>query len=340
MAQPVEHKTTPARRARAQGNFPCALVTSARISCLGILCLGVVFGCSSESDRPALSNASGAAGVNRPPVIQQATIVPSPIVLNGPVSVQIEAEDPDRNPLTFRHQWFINGTRVEGEARPTLPSTLLKRGDKVHVGIVASDGQSDSPVYQTASVLVGNTPPGVISVKVEPAGADRTQFKATVESADVDADDIQLHYRWRRNKTVVAEGPQATLDTRAFARGDSVTVEVTARDAGGAGSPKLSDPIVLGNSAPLITSIPPVKYEKGLFSYNVQATDEDKDALNFELATAPPGMKIDPTSGIVSWNIGPDAKGSYRVRIVVQDGQGGTASQDFDIAIASSPTAS
>ncbi len=330
----------PARRARAQGKSPCALVKSARFAGLGILCLGVFFGCSAESERPALPNASGTTGGNRPPFIQRATIVPTPIVLTGPVSVQIDAEDPDRNPLTFRHQWFINGTRVEGEAHPTLASSLLKRGDKVHVDIVASDGQSDSRVYQAAPVVVGNTPPGVISVKVEPAGADRTQFKATVESVDVDGDDIQLHYRWRRNTTVVTEGEQAIIDTRAFARGDSVTVEVTGRDAGGPGSPKLSDPIVLGNSAPSITSIPPAKYEKGVFSYQVQATDEDKDALKFELATAPAGMKIDSASGMISWSIGPDAKGSYRVRVVVQDGQGGSASQDFDIAIASTQTAS
>jgi hypothetical protein len=240
----------------------------------------------------------------------------------------------------FRHQWFINGTRVEGETHPILAPGVLKRGDRVHAEVVASDGQAESRVYQVAAVVVGNTPPGVNSVKVLPAGTDRTQFKATVESVDVDNDDIQHHYRWRRNTTVVSEGEQPTLNTQSLSRGDSITVEVTPRDAGGPGSPKLSDPIVLGNSAPSITSTPPVKYEKGLFSYHVEATDEDKDSLNFELAMAPPGMKIDHASGIISWNIGPDAKGSYRVRVVVQDGQGGTASQDFDIAIASPPAAS
>lgn len=297
-------------------------------------------GCSSESERPPLSNVSGAVGGNRPPVIQRATIVPNPIVLNGPVSVQIEAEDPDRNPLLFRHQWFINGARVEGETHPTLAAGALKRGDTVHAEVVASDGQAESRVYQVAPVVVGNTPPSMISVKVVPAGSGRTQFKATVESVDVDNDDIQHHYRWRRNTTVVSEGEQPTLDAQTFSRGDSITVEVTPRDAGGPGSPKLSDPIVLGNSAPSITSTPPVKYEKGLFSYRIEATDEDKDALRFELATAPPGMRIDHVSGIISWSIGPDAKGSYRVRVVVQDGQGGTASQDFDIAVASPPAAS
>jgi hypothetical protein len=249
--------------------------------------------------------------------------------------VQIEAEDPDRSPLTFRHQWFINGARVEGETHPTLPPNALRRGDKVQVEVAASDGQVESKVYQTAMVAVGNTPPNVTKVTVEPTGSDRTQFRATVEGADIDNDDVHYAYRWRRNTTVVLEGEHSTLDTGKFARSDSITVEVTPHDAGGPGSPKLSDPIVLGNSAPLITSLPPAKYEKGVFSYPVQATDDDKDVLKYGLVTAPPGMKIDPATGVISWNIGPEAKGTYRVRVSVQDGQGGSASQDFEVAIAS-----
>lgn len=296
----------------------------------------LVIGCTSETDRPVdVTGSSSAESGNRPPVIERATVLPNPILLNGSISVQIEAEDPDRNPLTFRHQWFVNGNPLEGEIRPTLTPGLLKRGDKVHAEVVASDGQTEAKPFQTASVAVGNTPPDVTNVTIEPAGSGRGQFRAVVEGFDVDHDDIHYLFRWRRNRTVVLEGDYPELDTKTFVRGDSITVEITPRDAHDSGKPKLSQPLALGNNAPIITSHPPSTFEKGLFSYLVQAADEDKDSLKYELVVAPSGMTIDPMTGVISWQIGADVKGKYRVRVSVLDGQGGSAFQDFEISLSS-----
>ena len=307
----------------------------------GLLPLILLIGCTAESG-PSGAPAGGSVSSsgNHPPVIQRATVHPNPILLNGPVSVQIEAEDPDRNPLTFRHQWFINGNRVEGETRPTLAPSFLKRGDHVYAEVVASDGQVEGKPFQVVPVVVGNTPPEVTKITIEPTGSDRTRFHAVVEGVDVDRDAVTYVFRWRRNTTVVLEGEQSTLDTGSFARGDSLTVEVTPHDANGAGKPRLSEPIALGNSAPTITSRPPSNFEKGVFSYSVQATDEDKDVLKYELATAPTGMTIDPMTGVITWQVGSDVKGTYRVRVAVQDGQGGSAFQDFEVSLASPGTAS
>ena len=297
-------------------------------------------GCSSESNQPGASSSSGVSqSGNRPPAIQRAVILPSPLVLSGPVAVQIEAEDPDRDPLTFRYQWFINEHRVEGETHPTLSPTFLKRGDRVEAEIVASDGQTSGKAYKTEPAAVGNTPPEVVQVTIEPTGQDRSEMRALAEGVDVDHDAIHYLYRWRRNATLIVEGEHETLDTGVFARGDSITVEVIPRDADGVGKPKLSEPIALGNNAPKIMSHPPSKFEKGVFVYAVQAIDDDKDSLKYGLDTAPSGMIIDPATGIISWQVTPDVKGTHRVRIVVQDGHGGSAYQDFDLALASSTSA-
>ncbi|TKB65469.1 MAG: hypothetical protein E8D47_07235 [Nitrospira sp.] len=260
--------------------------------------------------------------------------------MNGPVSVQIEAEDPDRNPLTFRHQWFINGNLVEGETRPTLAPSFLKRGDQVQAEVIASDGQVESKPFRAPAVVVGNTLPEVTKVVIEPTGSDRTRFHAVVESLDVDRDTVTYVYRWRRNTTIVLEGEQSTLDTGSFTRGDSLTVEVTPRDASGAGKPRLSEPIALGNSAPTITSLPPSNFGKDMLSYAVQAVDEDKDTLKYQLESAPPGMIIDPATGVITWQVRSDVKGTYQVRVAVQDGYGGSAFQNFEVSLVSPASAS
>lgn len=341
MAQSIVDSVTVVRRFEVRGDKPRASNHFPLFLQICLISLIFLVGCTSESG-PSGAPAGGllSSRGNHLPVIQQATIVPNPVTLSRPVSVQIEAEDPDRNPLKFRHQWFVNGKPVQGETQPTLAPSFLRRGDRVSATVVASDGQLESNPVQTAAVTVGNTPPEVTNVTIEPAGSDRSRVRAVVESVDVDQDPISYKYRWRRNATVVSEGEESTLDANTFARGDSVTVEVTAYDAGGAGKPKLSVPIALGNSAPMITSRPPNRFEQGVFSYPVQATDDDKDTLKYELTKAPTGMTIDPTTGVISWPVDSDVKGKHSVRVVVQDGQGGSAYQDFDVSLPSSQPAS
>ena len=299
----------------------------------------LLVGCSSESNQPGVAPGSVVSqSGNRPPVIKRAVVFPTPLILSGPVAVQIEADDAGRNPLTFRYQWFVNEYRVDGETHSTLSPRFLKLGDKVEVEIVASDGQTSGEPYKTEPANVGNTPPEVVKVAIEPTGSDRSEMRAVVEGVDADHDAIHYDYRWRRNATLVVEGEKTTLDTRAFGRGDSITVEVIPHDAGGVGKSKLSEPIALGNNAPKITSHPPSKFEKGLFVYGVQAIDDDKDSLKYLLDAAPSGMTIDPATGMISWQVAPDVSGTHRVRIVVQDGHGGFTFQDFDLSLASSPS--
>ena len=299
----------------------------------GIVLVVLLAGCDSESNQSGVAPGSGVfQSGNRLPVIRQAVVFPTPLILSGPIAVQVEADDAGRNPLTFRYQWFVNGHRVDGETRPTLAPTLLKLGDKVEVEIVAADGQTSGKPYRTEPAIVGNTPPEVVKLSIEPTGLDRNTMHALAEGVDVDQDAIHYAYRWWRNGTLVAGGDTATLDTGAFSRGDSITVEVIPRDAGGAGKSKLSEPVALGNNAPKITSHPPSKFEKGVFVYSVQAIDDDKDSLKYLLEAAPSGMTIDSATGMISWQVAPDVKGTQRVRISVQDGQGGSAFQDFDLS--------
>ena len=322
----------------ARGETSRAPKSATSLKWSGILLAILLAGCDSESNQSGAIPGSGVSqSGNPPPVIQQAAVFPTPLILSGPVAVQIEADNTGRNPLTFRYQWLINGYRVDGEIHPTLSPARLKLGDKVEVEIIAADGQTSGKPYRTEPAIVGNTPPEVVKVSIESTGSDRSTMHALAEGVDVDQDAIHYAYRWWRNGTLVAGGDTATLNTGAFSRDDSITVEVIPRDADGAGKSKLSEPVALGNNAPKITSHPPSKFDKGVFVYNVQAIDDDKDSLKYLLEAAPSGMTIDPVTGMISWQVASDVKGTHRVRILVQDGQGGSAFQDFDLSPGTPP---
>ncbi len=58
-----------------------------------------------------------------------------------------------------------------------------------------------------------------------------------------------------------------------------------------------------GNHPPAIVSQPVTTVIPGTaYTYAVQAIDADRDPLTYSLTTAPPGMTIDPASGLITWN--------------------------------------
>ena len=112
-------------------------------------------------------------------------------------------------------------------------------------------------------------------------------------------------------------------------------VEVTARDHEAFASPVRSVPIVLGNSPPRIISSPAALTNKERYEYLVQSKDVDGDTLTYGLETAPPGMSIDKITGQVTWYVTPGLAGTHRVKVLVEDGQGGMAWQEFEVVIPS-----
>jgi hypothetical protein len=166
-----------------------------------------------------------------------------------------------------------------------------------------------------------------------------SRIRATVDAVDADRDDIQLIYKWWKNQNLMKEGPESDLDTTGFSRKDMVVVGVTPSDRIGKGTPVFSDPVLIGNTAPQILSSPASSIESGHYEYTMKATDPDGDPLTFGLDLAPAGMIIDKTSGKIGWVIPSNLIGSQHVRVVVEDDQGGSAFQDFELTLAAPVTA-
>jgi hypothetical protein len=267
-------------------------------------------------------------------------ILPRPITLSGPIAVHVDLYDADGQKPTSRFRWFINGNAVTGVSGPELRPDLIRRGDMVAVEVIASDGQIESMPYRTEDIEVINSPPIVTRVTIEAEGGSVPgRIHANVEAADPDHDEIQLAYRWWRNDKLIKEGADRVLDTSGFSRKDVLGVEVVARDQEKESAAVRATPIVLGNSAPEITSTPGPMSSREQYDYLVKVTDIDGDPVAFSLETAPPGMSIDRATGRITWNVTPGLSGTHRVKIIADDGQGGTTWQEFEITIPSTAQA-
>src|SRR5205807_8426300 len=90
-----------------------------------------------------------------------------------------------------------------------------------------------------------------------------------------------------------------------------------------------------GNHAPVIASTPVTSATVGQpYSYDVDATDPDVgDTLTFSLTTAPAGMTIDPTTGLIQWTPTAAQSGDHAVVVRVQDAAGLLATQSFTLTV-------
>jgi hypothetical protein len=88
------------------------------------------------------------------------------------------------------------------------------------------------------------------------------------------------------------------------------------------------------NAKPLITSVPTDPATEDVeYTHPFKATDADGDsAFTWSLTNAPSGMTVDPGGGVLTWTPGNESS-SGEVTVTVSDSVGGTATQNFTIAV-------
>src|SRR5262249_4719291 len=104
----------------------------------------------------------------------------------------------------------------------------------------------------------------------------------------------------------------------------AVTVHVTDGHGGSADQQfTLTIDTAVPNRPPLFTSTPRVDGEVGVvYSYTAKAFDADGNPLSFALASAPDGMTIDSSTGLITWTPTVDEIGINTVSVAAADDQG------------------
>lgn len=279
-----------------------------------------------ETGIPAIQS-----GGNRPPVVTSAIILDAPISQAVPATVQIQAEDPEREPITYQYQWHVNDVPVLGQTSATLPPTYFHRGQRVSVVIVPSDSVQAGQPY-TTKAIVGNTPPFLSKVELQSADGG-TRVEATAEAKDPDHDRVDLTYRWFHGEQVIQESEESLLSTKGLDTRLPIVVEVLAHDSESVGKPLRSSPFRLDNHAPSIVSVPPVTSGENVYDYVVKAVDEDGDPVTFQLEKGPRGMTVDENTGHLHWVVPTDHAGVVHVKVLVKDAPGSIAYQEFDLTL-------
>jgi hypothetical protein len=174
-----------------------------------------------------------------------------------------------------------------------------------------------------------NHPPTIDKARLQlESFNNRDIIKVVAGGTDKDNDAVTFEYEWFRNGEPAGNGD--TLSE--FKRGDKIVAKVTPFDGKDYGTPK-SLSLEINNSTPKITGYKEVKFDGNNYTGQIIASDPDGDTLAYSLKSAPSGMTIDLSKGLIKWNVPPSFKGEASFVVSVSDGHGGEVSKDLVIKV-------
>jgi len=271
---------------------------------------------------------------NRPPVI---TSTPGLQATVGTAyRYDVDATDPDNDTLRYRLDGAPLTMSIDAETGViTWTPGTLHIGNQ-SVAVVAEDGRGgrNRQVWTiTVAAVPVNRAPTITTTAVTTATVN-AEYRYDVDATDADGDALSY------TLTLVPSGMQIDSASGLIrwtpTAAAAVEVEVRAQDSRGAFSLQRYTLQVAGatNRAPTITSTAPTAATPGaLYTYRVDATDADNDALTIMLLVNPAGMTLNPASAEISWTPTAAQVGSHAVHVQVNDGRGGTATQSFNIVV-------
>jgi Putative Ig domain len=305
-----------------------------------VMCIMVLSACS-KSDKPQtharssdISSTAPSSSTGVAPEIISASLYPEKPTASTKLIAHYTLRNPQGPGVTLVFRWFVDNVMVQEDTVGMLDPGMCRKGSEVYAEIIPSNQFGAGKPVKTNIQTICNLPPVVSSISLAPAdppvGAIIT---ATAVGADPDGDTVALTYQWYVNgKPVTEPRKDSEFNTAGLHKKDLVFVVVAPADEAGVGKDRESDIMTMANSAPKITSTPAYNIQQnGSYQYQVTAKDPDGDKLTYSLPKSPPGMTIDGSTGLIAWQV-PDSvteKQEIAIKISVDDGDGGTAYQEY-----------
>lgn len=246
------------------------------------------------------------------------------------IELEVEADSLNSNDIEIQIDSLITSVNctVDDSVNPILASCvfLAPLTDAAHLMVVNILNSDGSVAANAESNFTVDTLEPLITI-VSPA-----------ENAIVTTAQITIVGQLNEPASLTIAGTQVTLDaTQQFdhpliLQAGANAIEMIAEDLAGNISNQTLNLTFEANSQPTISSQPVTAAQEGApYSYALIAEDTDNDLLTYHLDQFPVGMSID-SSGLIQW---PNPTvGTVAVTVRVEDGQGGLATQSYNILVA------
>jgi hypothetical protein len=220
----------------------------------GVLRRGEKWRCEAWAfDGTAESGRAGAALVvhNTPPAAPQVTIEPDRARKGDELHCRIATPslEPDGDPVSYAYAWTENDRPVPPGADPTrIEGSRVAKGKRWKCTVTPSDGAAAGSAA-SAVLVVANSPPGPVAVRLEPPTPRQGQVircEVSVRAEDPDGDPLRYRFDWQRNGAAqpFAETSQE-VPARLVKAGDRWRCTVSATDGSEDGPPGGSEEVLV-----------------------------------------------------------------------------------------------
>ncbi|MDP2318777.1 MAG: putative Ig domain-containing protein [Acidobacteriota bacterium] len=283
------------------------------------------------------------ANVNRHPLIQQLGSIS--VTEGEPFSIQVEASDPDGDPVWYSLIGVGN----------TLPSGItINPTTGLISGTFPFDSRRDYTIQIGVSECGALAPPGVCSV-VLPGSRLATVVNSSIEVINVNRPPEIINPGGRSNAEadvislpIVASDPDIATDGQVLTYraqnlppglsidpgtgvisgtigynalpSYAVTIEVDDAETVPTQFVVFTWLISNVNRPPTASAENRTDAENATVSFGITSDDPDDDTLTYSATGLPAGISIDPTTGVISGTLGYTTAGEYDVVVTVSDG--------------------
>jgi fibro-slime domain-containing protein/RHS repeat-associated protein len=290
-----------------------------------------------------------ANAANQNPVI--VAVPPQVVVVGSLLLVSVRASDPNNDPISYRLENAPDGMTIH----PTLgtfvwqPSEQQAGGYSVVVGALDGQGGYARQILEITVTTPNSLPVFTSSIPSQAVQNRPISFDLITQDADADFVTIKLGTgsvgTLTDSPTTLPNGQPGPKQYRFEWTPNAVdvvaglrTISFEANDGRGGVAIQSLDVAVLAtapNRSPSILSKPrTITYPGVPYAHQVIAEDRDGNPLQYSLAKKPTGMTIS-AQGLIQWSTGTLLADPQDVEVVVADDQGGTATQEFQIRVAS-----
>ena len=265
-----------------------------------------------------------------------------------PVSFPVGSSfsDPDGDPLSFSATGLPAGLSIDpatGTISGTLGRSASQPGGGVYDIVVTADDGFGGRASATLRLTVANVAPAANGDTATTSEDTAVTIAPLGNDTDIDGDPLTIVSASAANGsvTVNAGGTVTYTPNTNFSGTDTISYTISDGE-GGQSSATITVTVSGAPDAPVAQPIPATTGADGrTVSLDVSGffSDPDSETLTYTATGLPPGLSIDPATGLVTGTITANASaaGPYRVTIVATDPTGRTASSSFDWAIANPP---
>ncbi len=249
------------------------------------------------------------------------------------VDLTIVASDPDGDTLTYAAVDLPPGLAIDPASGAIAGAIGFDAAGAYNTRVTVADGTDTTETQFAWTVTEVNRAPE-LTVPAEQFAEEGDTINLSATATDADGDTLTFGATGLPAGLAIAATTGDIAGVLGFDTVGTYTVQVSVDDGTDTATASFVINVADVNRAPTLTAPADQSSDEGdTIGVALIASDPDGDALTYGATGLPPGLAIDPVSGLISGTLGFDSAGGYAVQVNVTDGAD-TAVANFNWTVA------